>query len=64
MGAYVTARSTPPVAAAAFNSNSKTPKTSIDSTRPSIATSKKETRPYLKTINLHSLSSHFEIFAP
>ena len=34
MGAYVTERSTPPVAAAASNSNSKPPKTSIDSPGP------------------------------
>jgi hypothetical protein len=46
MGAYVTDRSTSPVAAAAFNSNSKTPKTSMDSTGPSISTSKEETRPF------------------
>ena len=37
-------RSTPPVAAAAFNS--KTPKTSMDSTGLSIYTSKEETRPF------------------
>ena len=46
MGAYVTDISTPPVAAAAFNSNTKTPKTSMDSTGPSISTSKEETRPF------------------
>jgi hypothetical protein len=45
MGAYVTDRSTSPVAAAAFNSNSKTP-TSMDSTGPSISTSKEEARPF------------------
>jgi hypothetical protein len=46
MEAYATDRSTPPVAAAAFNSNSKTPKTSMDSTAPSIPTSKEGTRPF------------------
>jgi len=45
MGAYVTDRSTSPVAAAAVNSNSKTPKTSMNSTGPSISTSKEETSP-------------------
>jgi len=45
MGAYVTDRSTPPVAAPASNSNSEPPKTSIDSRGPSISTSKDKTHP-------------------
>jgi hypothetical protein len=45
MGAYVTDRSTPPVAEATSNSNSKRQKTPIDSPGPSISTSKEETHP-------------------
>jgi hypothetical protein len=46
MGAYVTHRSTPPVAAAASNSNSEPPKASTDSPGPSTATSKEERHPF------------------
>jgi hypothetical protein len=45
MGAYVTHRSSPPVAAAASNSNSKPPKTSTDSPGLSTSTSKEEIHP-------------------
>ena len=45
MVAYITDRSTPPVAEAASNSYSEPPKTSIDSLGPSISTSKEETHP-------------------
>jgi hypothetical protein len=45
MGAYVTHRSTPPVAAAASNSNSEPPEMSTDSPGPSTSTSKEERLP-------------------
>jgi hypothetical protein len=45
MGAYVTERSIPPVAAAASSSNTDPPKTSIYSPGPSTSTSKEETHP-------------------
>jgi hypothetical protein len=45
MGACVTDRSTPPVAAAASNSNSEPPETSIYSPGLSTSTSKEETHP-------------------
>ena len=53
MGAYVTDRSTLPVAAAASNSNSELTKTSIYSSGPSTPTSKEETHPsFLEYIRL------------
>ena len=53
MGAYVTDRSTALVAAAASNSSSKPPKTSIGSPGPSTSTSKEDTHPsYPKVIRL------------
>jgi len=45
MGAYVTHRSTPPVAAAVSNGNSEPPETSTDSPGPSTSTSKEERYP-------------------
>jgi len=45
MGAYVTDRSTPPVAAAASTSNSEPSKTSIYSPGPSTSASKEQTHP-------------------
>jgi len=45
MGAYVTDRSTLPVAAAASSSNGEPTKTSIYSPGPSTSTSKEETHP-------------------
>ena len=52
MGAYITNRSIPPVTAAAYSSNSKATKMSIDSPGPSTSTSKEETHPSFPDDNL------------